>query len=164
VIVVGIDPGLSGAAAILGLPGGPQVFAMPLRPGGPAGRDEIDAAALQSLARLDRADRVVLEEVGGDPRFGGSRAFNFGKGFGQVIGLVESLGLLGRLVRATPHRWKKAVLGGKPPWSKEMAVAYVRSLYPDLDLTVPTPAGRKRVLSHDKAEAVCLALYGANLP
>jgi hypothetical protein len=155
-IVVGIDPGLSGAVCVLGERGGPRVFSMPLRRLD-NGRDEVDDAVLwHLLPPVHRVGAVVLEEVGGDPRFGGSRAFNFGKGFGQVLAVLRlNFGTV-LLVRVRPQRWKKAILGPGPSWSKEMAVAHVQSVFPELGLT---PSG-KRKPSHDWAEAVCLALYG----
>lgn len=152
-LIVGIDPGLEGAVAFLDGRKVLGVHSMPTT-ATKAGREEIDALALDALFDLYKApDLVVIEEVNADPKFGASRGFSMGRNFGAALAVVQ--------VRAFPHlrvrpqTWKKAILSGTDK-SKEASIAHVRRRFPKLDL-IP-PGGDKP--SHDWAEAVLLALYG----
>jgi hypothetical protein len=92
------------------------------------------------------ADEVVaiVEEVGGyiGKAQPGSRAFTFGRNFGFILGVLQSLGVRVELVR--PQKWQKALgLGtasgcaSKTAWKNKLK-ASARRLYPNLKPTLGT--------------------------
>lgn len=104
-IVIGIDPGVSGAVAFV-YPDGIQVDDMPTvevrgkRHVCPHGlRDALRQHDLQAVAA------VVLEHVQGVQGTGATSAFSFGRSFGLVEGLVAGLTL--PLVLVRPQVWTK---------------------------------------------------------
>lgn len=152
-VIVGIDPGQTGAVAFL-YGSDVDVYPMPTVPTG-RNRVEIDPVALNDLlSSYVEPSIVVIEAVGGDPKFGGASAFTFGKSFGIILATVALRGF--PMIRVQPQVWKKSVLVGTDQ-SKEAAIAYVRRRFPKVNLVLPG----KKSASHDLAEAVCLALYGS---
>jgi crossover junction endodeoxyribonuclease RuvC len=86
------------------------------------------------------------------PKQGVTSTFNYGKGFGKILGMIETMGISHQLVR--PRAWKRTVLAGTKK-DKAAAVSYVRRKYPMIDLMPGTC--RK---PHDGiADAVCIADY-----
>lgn len=164
--VLGIDPGLSGAFAVLDATDSSPAsvvacHTMPLTPT-LQNKDQVDVVELERLLlKYDPYDMVALEQVHSRPGEGPVGAFTFGR----VLGRIESAVLLHGwpLCEPSPQAWKKLVFAGsgiplKPDKAsqKAAAIALVRSLFPALDLT-KSPRSRQ---AHDgKAEAVCLALY-----
>lgn len=154
-LILGIDPGLSGALALLD-PANFEVetFDMPtlrLARGG-KGRREID---LSSLARLvdDRAtsiEHAYIEMAGARPGQGTASMFAFGKGYGIVLGIVSANFIPLTTVAAT--KWKRRL---SVPAAKDGARARAGELLPS--------AARQWTLVKDngRAEAALIALYGA---
>lgn len=99
---------------------------------------------------------IVIERLQGQPTFG-SRNFKLGCSYGAVLNAAEYLAVPLLLVK--PQTWKKALLEGTDK-SKEAAVGFIQNLYPNLDLFPSGIRKGKPKPSHDRAEAVCLALYG----
>ena len=111
-VVIGIDPGLTGAVATLldGEPG--PMLDMPTRR--VDGTNEVAARTLAVWLRELRAAHpgafvmVCLEHVSAAPmagrRQGTSSMFNFGDGFGQIKAVLDVLGL--PVVRVRPVTWK----------------------------------------------------------
>jgi len=148
-LIIGIDPGLSGALAILG-PAGELERLEDL----PVIRDGrlawVDGGALQSLL-LDtlngRPVRAIVERVSAMPRQGVASAFNFGVGFGSVLGVLQALHIGIELV--TPAVWKRALHLSA---DKAASLHKARLLYPSAEL---------HLVKHDgRAEALLLAHYG----
>lgn len=105
--VVGIDPGVCGAIAIV-IDGVVTVNDMPTVE--VRGKRLVDGAALAGL--LTSAERlmapieiVVLEHVQGVQGAGATSAFSFGRSFGLVEGVLAGMELRHTLVR--PQRWTK---------------------------------------------------------
>lgn len=164
-MIIGIDPGLTGAIATLS---GPflDVRALPLREAKP-GRKEIDTVALRDfilslavvsppggIASLRLPELAVIEDVNGDPKFGGGSAFIFGKTVGQLLATLQVLNI--PILRASSQKWRDTVLGYRFA-SKDDAIGYITEKYPTTNLR-PLKA---RGPSHDWAEACCMAVYGA---
>ena len=148
-LVVGIDPGLSGAIAILG---DIQVV-MKL----PVNDKDIDIGVVADWliqAGINRIDLALIEKVGAMPKQGVASMFRFGYSTGQLTGMIQTLKI--PLVRPTPQAWKKVVLAGTSK-DKDAAIAYVRNRYPHLSLL---PTERSRVPDDGMADAVCIAEYG----
>lgn len=152
-LVIGIDPGLSGAIAVLG--DFEQVMKLPVVD------KDIDISKvtdwLIDLTRKDNYTLAVIEKVGAMSKNGMKQGvtsmFRFGHATGEVTGMIKTLGI--PLMRATPQQWKKVVLAGTSK-DKDAAIAYVRMRYPELSL-LPTP--RSRVPDNGMADAVCIAEY-----
>jgi crossover junction endodeoxyribonuclease RuvC len=149
--IIGIDPGASGAVAILEKSGKlVHVFDMPsveLMAGGKAKRrvnPEMLAAELKLYA--DQGATAVVEQVGAMPGQGVSSMFAFGESFGLAKGVLAGLRISTSTV--TPSKWKKAmgVNAGKDGSRAKAAQLW------------PSQAGEfKRVKDDGRAEACLIA-------
>lgn len=104
--IIGIDPGVSGAIAVVG--NGVRCYDMPTieirgkRHVSPSGlRDILD------IANVEGVEAVVLEHVQGVQGTGATSAFSFGRSFGVVEGVVAGMMLPLTLVR--PQVWTQAL-------------------------------------------------------
>lgn len=140
----GIDPGSKGGWAVLG--DDQDAGAMPM-----VGK-EIDAYALAAVLNKYRPSLVVVERAQAMPRQGVSSMFNYGKGFGKILGVLEAGCWSHQLV--TPQQWKRSVLAGTAK-DKFAAINHCHRRYPMVDL-VP---GRARKPQDGIADAVCMAEY-----
>ena len=142
---VGIDPGQKGALVAIG-DDYYSAIVMPL-----IGK-EVDAKAVAEWLFEQQPTFVVIEKVGARPKQGTVSMFNFGRGVGEIVGVLKSDGHPYREV--TPQMWKSLVLAGTPR-DKEAAIKHVAARYPDIEL-IP-PRCRKQ---HDGiADAACMAEY-----
>src|SRR5580692_2902394 len=106
-LTLGIDPGQSGALALLDGNGEIELLAdLPII------RDKslawVDGIELQStLLNAIRGSpcRAAVERVSAMPRQGVASSFSFGVGFGSVLGVLQALHLPIELV--TPVAWKR---------------------------------------------------------
>jgi crossover junction endodeoxyribonuclease RuvC len=108
-IVIGIDPGVSGAVAFV-YPDGSQVDDMPTVE--VRGKRHVCPHGLRSLLTKEASpdylvDAIVLEHVQGVQGTGATSAFSFGRSFGLVEGVVVGLAL--PLVLVRPQAWTKAL-------------------------------------------------------
>ncbi len=136
-LTIAIDPGLSGGIAYQ-LDGQPaQAVAMPATEG-----DLVDL--LCSLTAGARSVVAVVEEVSGYVGVAqpASSAFKFGRNFGFILGVLQTLKVRIELVR--PQRWQKSLSLGsasgcasKTEWKNKLKGAAQR-LYPDLKPTLAT--------------------------
>jgi crossover junction endodeoxyribonuclease RuvC len=100
-IVAGIDPGLSGAVAVVNSNADCFTARMPVMGKPPI----VDGAALVGwLADYD-VTIAVVEQAQAFPEQGVSSVFRYGMVFGQVIGVLQAALIPYRLV--TPRRWKR---------------------------------------------------------
>lgn len=148
VLVLGIDPGVTGAAALLDADGQPELVAdLPvIRDGRLAW---INGPTLQSTlldAIRGRQCRAVVERVSAMPRQGVASSFAFGVGFGSILAILQTLRLPIEFV--TPAAWKLAMGLGK---DKRASIDKARLLFPTADLILAKHDGR--------AEALLLAYY-----
>jgi crossover junction endodeoxyribonuclease RuvC len=142
-LTIGIDPGLSGAIAILGPTGELERLAdLPvIRDGRLAW---IDGGFLQSIlidSAGGRQARAVVERVSAMPRQGVASAFNFGVGFGSVLAVLQARHIAIELV--TPAVWKRAM--GLSA-DKRASLDKARLLYPTADLGLAKHDGRAEAL------------------
>lgn len=150
---IGIDPGASGAIAVLDARGNLLDHTpMPTFKDGKSAR--VNAAALAGfLAEHDAAKTAFVERVGAMPGQGVSSTFGFGHAAGVVEGVLAALHIPVALI--TPQAWKKgAGLIGK---DKDAARTIAARLYPfnrTLDLK-----GKGQAL----ADAILIARIGAGL-
>lgn len=150
---IGIDPGKKGAMAVY--QNGEVIFAEPLHHVG----DELDILHLMTIisgVRQTARVTAVLEKVHAMPGQGVCSMFTFGKGYGEIRGMLKAAGI--PIIEPTPQAWKKKVLAGMDhKGNKAASCEYVMRAHPNVSLT---PGKTKK--PHDGiADAVCLAVYGA---
>lgn len=126
-MIIGIDPGCSGAIAVLDENGGH--IAHMLMPTMKAGKgNRVNGAALAAFLREHVECHAYLEKVGAMPGQGVTSTFTFGHAAGVAEGILQGLGIPYTLV--TPQSWKKtAGLIGK---DKDAARTRAIQLYPEL--------------------------------
>jgi len=147
-IIMGVDPGISGAVA----------FYFPMVPSRiavddvPVAGGEINGYELARLIRMHRPTMAVVEKVGAMPGNGGVSMFNFGRAYGDVRGVVSACDVPMHFV--TPQKWKKHF--GLTSEKEESRLRAIRMF--------PAVADSFKLKKHDgRAEAALLALYGAEV-
>jgi crossover junction endodeoxyribonuclease RuvC len=144
--VIGIDPGLTGAIAVLSETGELiSVEDMPTFDIG--GKNKINVHALgASLSKYSHDARAVVELVGAMPGQGVSSMFSFGFAAGAVHGAIGALGI--PLETVTPQKWKKHF---RLPKDKDAARQLAVRKWPHGPFSRKKDAGR--------AEAALIALW-----
>jgi crossover junction endodeoxyribonuclease RuvC len=149
--VLGIDPGITGALAVVDEEQVLFVDDLPLHhlKHGKAVKAELDLGGLRELLTGYDYDTVFIEQVAARPGQGVTSMFRFGLVIGQIIGLVVGLGRPYSLV--SPQRWQRKVGCGPTP---DEARRRAGQLYPDVVqyLTRKRDAGR--------ADAILIARSG----
>lgn len=163
-LVIGIDPGISGAIAtydtstrrlvdVVDMP----VWAMPV---GKKTRQRVDAVALADLLDVSKmlgVECVVIEAVGGRPRQSASGGFVFGYTVGLIY--MACITLRMHIETVPPGEWKKLLnVPGKTKANDAAIMARADELLPDDRALFRGPQGGKKI---DRAEAAMLALFGA---
>ena len=107
--IIGIDPGLSGAIAILEDKKVLKIFDMPVMSDGKKNKKQLNSAYLVNLIKENTDSNeevaVVVEQVNAMPGQGVTSMFNFGQTFGAIKGICAALNLSIFFVR--PSKWKK---------------------------------------------------------
>jgi crossover junction endodeoxyribonuclease RuvC len=151
-LMAGIDPGVTGAIAWLTLDGAlVDVEDLPMAEVkvGKGMRKRLVPAILATMLADRRPSHVYIEEVATRPGEGPVGAFAFGRGFGQLEGLLAGVGISYTLVR--PQTWKAKL---HVPADKGSARMIACRLW-------PTMAPRfARVKDDGKAESALIGLYG----
>jgi crossover junction endodeoxyribonuclease RuvC len=151
-MIVGIDPGIKGAAAAYDPKRGMMVDVIDL-PTRQTGRwHEIDTSKLYGWLRRQGTDRVILENVHSMPKDGVVSAFRFGMAFGMIRMISqEAVGSAVELVE--PQVWKEYfdLTGGDKEASRQRAL----TLFPHCADFLA------RKLDHQRAEAMLIAKWGA---
>ena len=148
--ILGIDPGLSGALALLEVTGALEVVDIPTLTIGT--KRHIDEYALARIIDdwSKRISEVWIEQVGTRPGEGAVGAFTFGKGYGVLRGICAANFLPMRDV--TPAAWKRSL---KITGDKDESRARASSHF-------PRHAGLwTRKKDDGRAEAALIALYGS---
>ena len=110
-LVIGIDPGLSGSICFL-LDGKIiDVLEMPTMTEGKKNKRQVNGSQVYNeiLKRIDTSDnqdiRVIIEQVSAMPGQGVTSMFNFGQSYGILKGICSAMQLSMHFVR--PAKWKK---------------------------------------------------------
>ena len=107
--VIGIDPGLKGAIAVLENKKVLDIFEMPVMAEGKKNKRQLNSAQLVKLLKNNISKNeevlVVVEQVNAMPGQGVTSMFNFGQTFGAIKGVCAALELPIFFVR--PSKWKK---------------------------------------------------------
>lgn len=151
-VIVGVDPGLSGAVALLDCEKGNLfTFDMPTEEVivNKKKKREIDGDTLHHLMKVNPL-RVYIEMVTAMPGQGVTSMFNFGMAFGVLRGVVASLGYARSFIR--PSKWKKDM---GVTSDKDTSLDLMRKLAPACE------GFFKRKKDNGRAEAALIALWGA---
>lgn len=138
----GIDPGMTGGIALICPDNSVQV-----RPYTSTNLIDICKCLVDTAYSV----LIAVEKVHAMPKQGVSSTFNFGMGFGRILGILEALQIPHELV--TPQTWKKYV---GVTHDKKTSIRKAQYLYPDVCLL---PTSRCRVPSDGMAEALLIAHY-----
>ena len=151
--IIGIDPGLSGAIAVLVNNKVVNIFDMPVMPEGKKNKRQLNSAQLVTLIkeniRSGEDISVVVEQVNAMPGQGVTSMFNFGQTFGAIKGVCAALELPIFFVR--PSKWKKHfdLINS----SKDSSRTKVIEMYPTLSSQL---AKKKDV---NKSDAILIARF-----
>ena len=151
--IIGIDPGLSGAIAILEDSRIEEIFDMPVMPDGKKNKRQLNSALLVKLIKdsiKNLEDTVmVVEQVNAMPGQGVTSMFNFGQTFGAIKGICAALGLPIFFVR--PAKWKKhfELINSSKDESRTKAI----EMYPSISQQL---SKKKDV---NKSDAILIARY-----
>ena len=108
-LIIGIDPGLSGGIAILEDNKVKEMFDMPVMSDGKKNKRQLNSALLAQLIKENIKNFedpvMVVEQVNAMPGQGVTSMFNFGQTFGAIKGICAALELPIFFVR--PAKWKK---------------------------------------------------------
>ena len=135
--IIGIDPGLSGAIAIMENNKVIDLFDMPVMSEGKKNKRQLNSAQLAKLLKDNISQNeevsVVVEQVNAMPGQGVTSMFNFGQTFGAIKGICAALGLPIFFVR--PSKWKKyfELINSSKDSSRTKAIEMYPSLSDDLD-------------------------------
>ena len=153
-IIMGADPGLSGAVAFLDTETGAlDVHDIPtftLARNGKAKR-EINTVELARIIDFAAPKLAVIEQVGASPQMGTSSAFAFGQGYGILKGIVSAYFIETKFVPAAT--WKRVM---RVTSDKDSSRAKATALFPRASSLFA------RKMDDGRAEASLLARYAAD--
>ncbi len=151
--IIGIDPGLSGAIAILEDNKVLQIFDMPVMAEGKKNKRQLNNAQLVNIIKDNtqgsEEKAVVVEQVNAMPGQGVTSMFNFGQTFGAIKGICAALNLPVFFVR--PTKWKKhfELINSSKDSSRTKAI----EMYPSLS----NQLSKKKDVN--KSDAILIARY-----
>ena len=110
-LIIGIDPGISGSICFFDNGKIVDVIEMPTMTDGKKNKKQVNGSQiyneiLKRVNNLEKKDiRVVIEQVSAMPGQGVTSMFNFGQSFGILKGICSAMQLPMYFVR--PAKWKK---------------------------------------------------------
>ena len=109
-LIIGIDPGISGSICFFEDGKILEVIEMPVMTEGKKNKKQVNGAQIYNefLRRINKKEdeiRVVIEQVSAMPGQGVTSMFNFGQSFGILKGICSAMQLPMFFVR--PAKWKK---------------------------------------------------------
>lgn len=150
-ILIGIDPGQSGAVATLkpsweGLT--TTAIVMP--------ESVLYFAEYLGRHACGKNAHIFIEKAQSFPKQGIASAFNYGVHFGELLGVIQALGLSHTLV--SPRTWTKVMhQGTKDDEPKKRSLEACRRIFPNIKLEATERSKR----AHDGiVDALLLAEYG----
>ena len=151
--IIGIDPGLSGAIAILENNKVLNIFEIPGMSEGKKNKRQLNSAQLVKLLKdnilKNEEVSVVVEQVNAMPGQGVTSMFNFGQTFGAIKGVCAALGLPIFFVRPTKKKKHFELINSSKDSSRTKAIEMYPSLSNDL-------ARKKDV---NKSDAILIARF-----
>ena len=110
-LIIGIDPGISGSICFLQNGRILDVIEMPTMTDGKKNKKQVNGSQIfneisERIKKLDKNDiRVIIEQVSAMPGQGVTSMFNFGQSFGILKGICSAMQIPMYFVR--PTKWKK---------------------------------------------------------
>ncbi len=151
--ILGIDPGLDGAIAVLTETGElVEIHDMPTLLDGAKGRRAVNPALFASIVRSTHASRAYCELIGPRPTDGTTGAFGFGRTRGIIEGVLAAAGI--PLEMIAPPVWKRASSIAPGKENKDSARSVAISRWPS------EAALFARKCDCDRAEAALIGLAG----
>ena len=152
-IIIGVDPGVSGGISILENKKVIEVYDMPTMIEGKKNKRQVNGSQVTNIIKenvdTNKETTVVVEHVNAMPGQGVTSMFNFGQSFGVIKGICAALSLPIYFVR--PTKWKKHFNLLKT--SKDASRTKVIEVYPELS----SKLHRKK--DSNRADAILIALY-----
>ena len=152
-IIIGIDPGVSGAIGILEDKKVIKVFDMPTMIDGKKNKKQVNGSQVTNIIKENLHNNketiIVVEHVNAMPGQGVTSMFNFGQSFGVIKGVCAALSLPIYFVR--PTKWKKHFNLIKT--NKDASRTKVIQIYPEISGKI----SRKK--DSNKADAILIARY-----
>ena len=151
--IIGIDPGLSGAIAVLENNKVLNIFDIPVMSEGKKNKRQLNSALLVNFLKDNIKDNeevaIVVEQVNAMPGQGVTSMFNFGQTFGAIKGICAALEFPIFFVR--PSKWKKhfELINSSKDASRTKAI----EMYPNLSKEL---AKKKDV---NKSDAILIARF-----
>ncbi len=139
-IYIGIDPGLTGAVAVVTTIGEVAIFDTPItkiKQGKTLKSDYLPYEMADILERYRDNGHVFIEKVhampamsigkdGKEKRQGVTSLFRFGEGYGLWLGIIAALHI--PMTKVAPQTWKKSLLFGMP--DKDSSRQRAQELWP----------------------------------
>lgn len=163
-IFIGVDPGVHGGIAVIGLTG-LSVFPMPI-----IGDKEYDIQEIKNIvsnaiqtpqshdSRIGRDTQILatIERQHCMPGEGLPRTFKTGFGFGMLCGLFSALDVPFQIVGA--KEWQSKIFRGLPlkQDTKVSSAVIAKRLFPNTDFRATL---RSRKVSDGMTDATCIAVY-----
>src|SRR3990167_5909706 len=145
-IYIGIDPGLSGAIAVMIEDGTIILRDTPTMKIG--NKHDFSLPEMVQLLEGNLPTQAAIERVHSMPRQGVASSFSFGKGVGYWIGILAALRI--PYEEVTPQRWQRTMLDGMQK-TKDASRYKAMQLFPQL-------VEQLKLKSHDgRADALLIA-------
>ena len=151
--IIGIDPGLSGAIAVLDNNKVLKIYDMPVMAEGKKNKRQLNSAQLVNIIKenIEKHEEinVVVEQVNAMPGQGVTSMFNFGQTFGAIKGVCAALNLPIFFIR--PSKWKKyfELINSSKDSSRTKAI----EMYP----SIANQLSKKKDVN--KSEAILIARF-----
>ncbi len=157
-LIIGIDPGISGAICFFENGVIKDIIDMPVMAEGKKNKKQVNGSQLYNeiVIRIKKFSKndifVVVEQVSAMPGQGVTSMFNFGQSFGVIKGICSAMQLPIYFVR--PAKWKKHFNLLKT--EKDASRSKVIEIFP----YISSKLSRKK--DSNKADAILLASYFEN--
>ena len=157
-LIIGIDPGISGAICFFEDGQVKEVIEMPVMAEGKKNKRQVNGPQIYNeiSKRINKFSKkdiiVVIEQVSAMPGQGVTSMFNFGQSFGVLKGLCSAMQLSTYFIR--PAKWKKYF--GLIKTEKDASRTKVIEIFP----YISSELSRKK--DSNKADAVLIASFFYN--
>ena len=157
-LIIGIDPGISGAICFFKDGEVKEIIDMPVMADGKKNKRQINGPQTYNeiLTRINKFPKkdiiVVIEQVSAMPGQGVTSMFNFGQSFGVLKGICSAMQLSMFFIR--PAKWKKYF--GLIKTEKDASRTKVIEIFP----YISSELSRKK--DSNKADAVLIASFFYN--
>ena len=157
-LIIGIDPGISGAICFFEDGQVKEIVDMPVMADGKKNKRQVNGNQIYNeiLKRINKFQKkdiiVVIEQVSAMPGQGVTSMFNFGQSFGVLKGICSAMQLSMFFIR--PAKWKKYF--GLIKTEKDASRTKVIEIFP----YISSQLSRKK--DSNKADAVLIASFFYN--